>query len=343
MSSHEIGPASAQPPASDERPTGQADQQPRQAAPADRGFLAPPGEVSDWRGVVLTGHAVETGLLATLPASAEEAAASLGLSAHAVRVVLDALGEFDVVGHDGRRYTRGPAAPDDAAAATLAHHARAIRAWSAAIGDRLAGAEEPARPQRTTTERERWLQALATVARARAPEVADRCLAAFPHARRALDLAGGHGEHGLELAGRGLDVTLQDLPEVIDIVGRWERLAASPLTLQGRDVFDGPAPGPFDLVLCAGFTHTVGPRANADLLARLAGVTAAGGGVAIVTFLRGHRPIAPLFAVQMLVAGGEADTHGLDQYRRWLTDAGFTAPEVTDLEGGTSLLLAAKE
>lgn len=309
---------------------------------ADHSFLAPPGHVSDWRGVVLTSNAVEAGLLDALPAGAEDAAARAGLSAHAVRVVLDALCEFDVVVWDGQGYARGPAAPDDATAATLAHHARVVRAWSSVLPERLAGTEPAAGAQRTAAERTRWLQALATMARDRAPDVADRCLAAFPHARRALDLAGGHGEYGLELARRGLDVTLQDLPDVIDIVSGWDRLASSPLTLEGRDVFDGLAAGPFDLVLCAGFTHTIGRRANADLLARLAGITGDHGGVAIVTFLRGRGPIATLFAVQMLVAGGEADTHGLDDYRRWLADAGFAAPDVTDLDAGSSLLTAAR-
>lgn len=94
--------------------------------------------------------------------------------------------------------------------------------------------------------------------------------------------------------------------------------------------------------MCAGFTHTMGPDANAELLARVAGVTASAGGVALVTFVRGRQPIAAVFAVQMLVAGTGGDTHGLDEYRGWLTAAGFAAPEVTDLGRGTSILTAAR-
>lgn len=305
------------------------------------GFLAPPGRIDDWRGIVLTNSALETGLLGALPAEATEAAARLGLSAHAVRVVLDALCEFDVVERDGQRYLLGPGAPDDATAATLQHHARVIAGWSNALPDRLTGAEPPERRERTAAERGRWLQALATTARERAPELADHCLRQFPQAQRVLDLAGGHGEYGLEFARRGLDVTLQDLPAVIDIVGGWDDIRQSPLSLVPLDAFEGLAPGPFDLVVCAGFTHTMGPEANAELLARLGGVTASGGGIAIVTFVRGHRPIAPIFAVQMLVAGG-GDTYGPEEYRRWLTDAGFDAPAVVDLDAGTSVLTAAR-
>lgn len=311
---------------------------------ADPGFLAPPGETSDWRGVVLTASAVEAGLLAALPAEPSEAAARLGLSAHAVRIVLEALVEFEVVARDGKSFVLGPRAPDDAAAATLQHHARAIRGWSATLADQLAGTEPAhAGRERSAGERSRWLQALANTARQRAPDVADRCLQQFPEAGRVLDLAGGHGEYGLEFARRGLDVTLQDLPAVIDIVADWDRIRRSPVALCPLDAFEGLAPGPFDLVVCAGFTHTMGADANADLLSRLAEVIAPGGGVAIITFLHGHRPIASIFAVQMLVAGGGGDTHALDDYRRWLTAAGFDAPEVTDLEAGTSILTAARD
>lgn len=306
----------------------------------EAGFLAPPGQVADWRGVVLTAAAAEAGLLAALPAEADEAAAHLGLDAHAARIVLDALCEFDVVERDDAGYRRGPSAPDDDTAARLQHHARSLRGWATTLADRLEGAPPAEGRQRTAADLARWLQALGTVARERAAEVAERCLARYGHAQRALDLAGGHGEYGLALADRGLDVTLQDLPQAIDVVAGWPRIAGSSLTLVGCDAFDGLAEGPFDLVVCAGFTHTRPPEANAELLARLGDVTAPGGGIAIVTFLRGRRPVAPLFAVQMLATGGGGDTHGLGDYRAWLAGGGFTAPDVIDLEGGTSILLA---
>jgi len=313
------------------------------ASVIDQGFLAAPGSVGDWRGVVLVATALDAGLLEALPADAADAADRLGLSAHAVRVLLDALCEFDVVTWDGRRYTPGPAAPDESLAATLQHHTRAIRRWSTTLEDRLAGTPAPAGGERTAAELDRWLRALANTAAECAPAVADRCLQQFPGARRALDLAGGHGEYGLELARRGVDVALQDLPEVIDIVAGWERLQRSSLALVAGDAFEELAPGPFDLVVCAGFTHTLTPEANAALFTRLAEITAGDGGLAIVTFLRGHNPISPLFAVHMLVAGAGGDTHGLEDYQRWLASAGFAAPQVTDLGEAISLLTAPRE
>ncbi|MGH9150416.1 MAG: hypothetical protein ACRD0F_08770, partial [Acidimicrobiales bacterium] len=61
------------------------------------GFIAPPGEVDDWRLIVLVEAAAAAGLLGALPGTPGEVAAGLGLDADSVRVALDALGTFDVV------------------------------------------------------------------------------------------------------------------------------------------------------------------------------------------------------------------------------------------------------
>jgi hypothetical protein len=310
-----------------------------QGSHTGEGFLAPPGHVADWRGVLLIDVARDAGLLDALPGAASAVADRLGLSARAVRIVLDALREFEVVELAGDEYVLGLAAPDDAAAAALRHHARVVRAWSAELADRL-HTDTATRGGRSADELAQWLRSLGATARHRAPELVDRCLRRFPDARRVLDLAGGHGEYGLAFARRGLDVTLQDLPRVIDIVGRWDTIRESPVRLVAADAFDELAAGPFDLVVCTGFNHTLKPEANAELFGRIAGIVAAGGGVAVSTFVRGRRPTSPLFAVQMLVAGGGGDTHGLEEYRNWLAAAGFESPQVEDSPGGPTLLTA---
>jgi hypothetical protein len=41
----------------------------------------------------------------------------------------------------------------------------------------------------------------------------------------------------------------------------------------------------------------------------------------------------------MLTVGGGADTHKQEDYRRWLEEAGFAAPETVKLDGGRRWLL----
>lgn len=307
-------------------------------------FLAPPGEVCDWRMVVAYDAAAHAGLLDRLvasPATPSELAADLGLDGHAVRVVLEELAVWDVVGSDGAgRFAPGPGWTSREASAALRHHARAIRGWSAGIDDRLRGVGPPAErklPPRTDL----WLEALAVRARHAAPALVDACLARLPGAGRALELGGGHGEYGLELSRRQIEVTMVDRPAVIDIVR--PRLEPAGIVLHAGDFFESLPTGPFDLVLCAGVNHTYGAEGNLALFHRAATVLAPGGVLAILTYLRGRDPMAPIFAVQMLMAASGADTHAEDDYRAWLAEAGYRTVEIAgDAHPRESLLLATR-
>jgi 2-polyprenyl-3-methyl-5-hydroxy-6-metoxy-1,4-benzoquinol methylase len=184
-----------------------------------------------------------------------------------------------------------------------------------------------------------WLEALAARARQCAPAVVDACRQRLPSARRVLELGGGHGEYGLEFVRRGFEVTMQDRPEVVDLVR--DRLAAAGVSTFVGDLFETMPEGPFDLIFCAGINHTYDAERNQALCRRAAEVTSPEGALGIVTYLRGRDAMAPTFAVQMLVGGGGGDTHAEDDYRRWLSVAGLPRVEVVD--GGhprESLLLA---
>lgn len=240
-------------------------------------FLAPPGEESDWRMVLLFDAASGVGLdeaLAEGPASADELSSRLRLDAHAVRVVLEALATWSLVERDDDgRFHPGSSWPDRPSAASLHHHARAIRSWSVSIADRLRGiGPGPAGDRQPPPKVGLWLEALAVRACQCAPRVIDACLARLPGAATVLELGGGHGEYGLELARRGLAVTMQDRPEVVEVVG--DRLRAAGIELVTGDFFETLPPGPFDLVLCAGVNHTYDAERNHELCHRAAGVTA---------------------------------------------------------------------
>ncbi len=79
--------------------------------PTDLSFLSPPGEVADWRMVLLCDAAVATGVFDQLPGTAEELVGRTGLDPEPLRVVLDALLALGVLdrGADGR-LAPGPAA-----------------------------------------------------------------------------------------------------------------------------------------------------------------------------------------------------------------------------------------
>lgn len=305
----------------------------------DLSFLADPGAVWDWRMTLLYDAVREAGVLATLPVTAAGAASALGLDAGAIRMVLDALTVWGAVVREDGRYRLGPEAPNDDEAATLGLHARSMRRWCADIDDRLYG--RPLAPERTVMRPE-WLEALAVHARTVGPPMVDACLSRFPGTRRVLDLGGGHGEHALEFARRGLRSTLQDRPAVIDFARAQGRLEAGGVELFAGDFHETLPEGPFDLVFCAGVTHTMSAERNRALYPRLREIVVPGGGFVIATFLRHRGPIPPIFAIQMLVGGQGGDTFGEDDYRAWLTTAGFELHELVEVAPKAQTLLVAQ-
>ncbi len=311
-------------------------------SPVEMSFLAPPDLVLDWRKVLIYDAAVETGLLASLPASASEVAERSSLDAGAVRVVLAALAVWDIVqACDDGRYVEGAGCPTGEQGFVLRHHARAIRRWSADIGNRLQGAPVSSGQAGGPPRLDVFLGALAATSRQSAASVVDACLARMPEARTVLDLGGLHGEYALEFACRGLHATVQDRPAVIEALRGDDRFPRAGIDLFGGDFFETLPGTSFDIVFCAGVTHTYDAEHNLELFRRLKGIVAPAGALVIVTLLRGSGPVADLFAVQMLVGANGGDTHGEDDYRRWLADAGYSSLEVMDIERSRhSVLLA---
>jgi hypothetical protein len=291
--------------------------------------------------VVLVDAAAGSGVLTALPGAVDDLADRLGLDVHALRVVLDALGAWGIVerGGDGR-YGLGADAPDGDGIASLRHHARAVRSWSGSLDKRLRG--EPVEIRPGMPDPELFIDALAVGGRATAPGVVDLCLARFPDARTVVDLGGGHGEYSLEFARRGLQVTLQDLPVMVDVVRSRGRLTEAGVELVAGSFFDFVPEGPFDIAFCAGITHTFDGEHNQTLFRNLRPVVTPAGGVAVVTFLRHRHPMADVFAVQMLANANGGDSHTEEEYRSWLAGAGFNVDDaLLDVAGRPQSVLFA--
>lgn len=305
----------------------------------DLGFLALPGAVMDWRAVVLIEAATESGLLDALPGTATAIAGQAGTDARATRVVLESLVVYGVVAEEDGGFTRGPAAPDASSAAVLHQHAGVITRWATTLQDRLRGDAPPERGDRSQQDLGRWLDSLGARARERAPQLVDACLAAVPDPVGVLDLGGGHGEYALEFADRGLDVTMQDRPEVIDLARDRGRLEGAGVNLFAGDFHQAMAPGPFDLVLLAGVAHTYPEAGIRRLYQQVRPVVSRS--LVISTFTHRADDRTRLFAIQMLTVGNGADTHARDDHASWLRDADFKTVDVRPTPLDTTELIIA--
>lgn len=307
----------------------------------DSSFLAAPDEVLDWRRVVLTSTAIRAGVLDHLPGTAADIAARTDLDAHSLRVLLDGLAIWGVVERSDAMYMAGPNFPGPQDRSLLHQHGLFMQRWSTQLDDRLTDRLIADHPPRPPGALDSWLAALGANAQKRGPEIITKCLDHFPDTSSVLDVAGGHGEYGIEAARRGCDVVLLDVPSVIDVVSEWPAVEASGIELQAADIYDASTDRQFDLVLCFGFTHTQPVDQLTPLFAKLADLTAPGGGVAVHTFVRDAGPVPTLFAVQMLLTGRGGDSHRIEDYTEAMINAGFDPPTVDDM-GDRSLLLAHK-
>ena len=305
-------------------------------------FLALPDEVIDWRRALLFEVAADAGILSALPGAPAELAARLGLDPRAARIVLEALAVWHVVENDGDGvYDRGRDARDPATSAVLRHHGRAIRHWATSVPDRLRGTDPPRR-QPDPRSVQLMLDALVVNARESAPGVVDACLAHVPSARRVLDLGGGHGEYALDFARRGLAATMQDRPVVVEMAGDPHPLTSAGVEVFAGDFFEALADGPFDVILCAGVTYTMGADANLALFRRLRPLVAPGGALAVMSFLGGTDELASIFSVQMLAGGGGGESHRESDYRAWLAEAGYASVSAQRLERRPEWLVVAR-
>jgi ubiquinone/menaquinone biosynthesis C-methylase UbiE len=280
-------------------------------------------EPGDWRRALIYAAAVDAGVLAAVPGTVADVSAAAGVPEQAARVVLEALEVWGIVSSStGGRFEQGPGWPSSDEHLGLLQQARFITGTATGLPMRLRG-EPPRADQRSSEDLDRWQAAMAARARTVAPAIADTCLTLVPGARRLLDLGGGHGEYGMEFARRGVSVVLQDRPAMLAFPQRREVWAAAGIDLFPGDFFETLPEEPFDIVFCAGVTHTFDGAHNRSLYRRLRPLVAPDGALVIVSFLRGTER-ARLFAVQMLVVGNSGDTHSEGDYREWLAEAGFT-------------------
>ncbi|MBI5881773.1 MAG: methyltransferase domain-containing protein [Elusimicrobia bacterium] len=175
-----------------------------------------------------------------------------------------------------------------------------------------------------------YILGMAEIARRPARELAGSL--PLSGARDALDVGGGPGAFARALAEQqpGLRVTLLDLPPVLKLARRLLSGCASRrrIELKAGDYHKTPfGHEAFDLVLMSHITHDEGEAGNRRLVTRAFDALRPGGRLVIHDFMLSRdrtRPLyGALFSVHMLVYTRQGRAYGLDEYRRWMREAGF--------------------
>ncbi|MFO0753256.1 MAG: methyltransferase [Thermodesulfovibrionales bacterium] len=155
--------------------------------------------------------------------------------------------------------------------------------------------------------------------------------------RKALDLGGGPGTYSIEMARRGVSVTLFDLPDTVRIAKGFVRKSGVKGIgyRQGDLLEDGLGDG-YDLILISQIFHAFSPEENLRTLQKCREALQPGGRVAIQEFFldpkRTSPPQSALFSVNMLVNTEGGRCYAPSEMKRWLARAGFKDARETLLE-----------
>ncbi|MDZ7673757.1 MAG: class I SAM-dependent methyltransferase [Acidimicrobiales bacterium] len=290
---------------------------------------------------VVLGHSVLTvanqlGILDQIagagPLTARHVAADLDLDSAAVRVLLDALVEIDIIERDGTNYRVHPRLPDIL---------RQMTPISDVLGQRiLTGAPRLSgdRPDEAGSLYEGLVGLLGEFFADAAEEVAE--LLAAPELR-ILDVGAGAAPWSRAIARRErtCHIDAVDLPGVVDRTRR--AVADAGLTDQFRcieaDFLDAELTPRYDLVLAANICHLFDATTTEALIARLASTARPAGTLAIIDTVPDHadsdrRRDAALYAAGLLTRTATGRVHTVDDYTCWLRHAG--AVEITRQDCG---------
>jgi 2-polyprenyl-3-methyl-5-hydroxy-6-metoxy-1,4-benzoquinol methylase len=146
--------------------------------------------------------------------------------------------------------------------------------------------------------------------------------------KKALDLGGGPGTYSMDLARKGVSVTLFDLPNTVDIAEKL--ITKSGLRnidfIRGDFHSDGIGTG-YDLVLISQIFHSLSVGDNLMLIKKARNAMNPKGKIAIHEFLLEKNRAFPvpgaLFSVNMLVNTSSGRCYTPQEMKAWLKQMGF--------------------
>ncbi len=146
--------------------------------------------------------------------------------------------------------------------------------------------------------------------------------------KKALDLGGGPGTYAMEMAGKGVSVTLFDRPETVELSRSVIKKAGvkSIGFLQGDFLYDDIGKG-YDLVFISQVLHSCSERESLQVIEKSRDALNPHGRIVVQEFyLRENRasPVqSALFSINMLVNTPAGRCYSPSEIKRWLSKAGL--------------------
>ncbi len=171
-----------------------------------------------------------------------------------------------------------------------------------------------------------FISGMHDIAKLRCKEVVDKL--PLKGVKRALDLGGGPGTYSMELAKRGIRVTLFDRAETLKIAkGFIKDRQLKDIEFMAGDFMKDPIGKGYDLVFISQILHAYSEEDNLFILKKVKKSLNKGGKVVVQEFFVNPSHTSPLwgaiFAINMLVNTTGGRTYSPSEIKSWFKKTGF--------------------
>jgi ubiquinone/menaquinone biosynthesis C-methylase UbiE len=268
------------------------------------------------------------------PQSAKTISKKLKTDLRAAGILLDALTGIGLLKKKRDKYSNAPISAKFLVRGSayyqgdILRHANSLwQNWSELDEVIMAG-----KPVRKAHDHEAFIMGMHNMASLKAGNVIRKI--GMKGVKTALDLGGGPGTYSIEMAKKGVDVTLFDRPETVEIARRVvNNFPQPPLKLRGGinfiegDFINDNVGNGYDLIFASQILHSLSEKDNLSLLKKCKRALNKRGRIVIQEFYlmkdRTHPPQGALFSVNMLVNTEGGRSYSTDEMKNWLSDAGF--------------------
>lgn len=265
-----------------------------------------------------------------------ELATTLGVDQRGIELLLNALCGLELAEKQGERYVNSPLAMKYLVSGSpwyqgdmVRHYDTLWHNWSA-----LDEIVRTGKPVHRVADHSSFIRAMHNNAIFKARQVIDSL--DLTRVGTALDLAGGPGTYSMELARRGVQVTLFDFPETTAIARELAAEAGVMLTFRDGDALADPVGEGYDLIFISHLLHSYSPDDNSRILATCLKGLNPGGQIVVQEFLIDDTLTQPaigaLFAVNMLVNTDGGRCYAPAEIASWMRAAGLTETQEIRLE-----------
>ena len=294
-----------------------------------QGFMRLAGGFRSSR-VILTANNYEVFEHLKTPKTAAALARKIKTDPRATEILLDAVTALGLLGKTGTRYRNTPIAAKFLVQASRWYQGDMLR-HSDTLWKNWSGLDDVVKtgmPNRTgARHHESFIRAMHNNAVFRAANVIKAV--DLKGVKRAIDLGGGPGTYSMELARKGIGVTLFDLPDTVAIAKKIVKES----NVRGVDFIAGDfhvdefGKG-YDLTFISQILHSLSKDESLALLKKARAALNPKGVIAIHEFFlsddRAHPVPGALFSINMLVNTAAGRCYTPKEIKAWLVKAGFT-------------------